>query len=634
MTIRKDDPRLTAYALGEMSTAETKAFEEELARDPSAFSEVDAIRALGRELETELASVPTPILDPDRREALASVTTRATSPRPINAVTVRTVVGVAAVLLLLLGLAVFSVLSQGGGGQGLRVATESAEVPAGAEAPAASPMDMPAFVMDEEDEAGPAPDFWTEGYDRIRENPFVHVADQDHSTFSIDVDTASYANVRRFLQAQGRMPPPGAVRIEEMVNYFSYAYVPPADDAERPFAVHAAVTACPWEPKHRLARIALKGKTMRPETRPQANLVFLLDVSGSMNQANKLPLLKQSMKLLVDQLEPADRVAIAVYAGAAGLVLPSTTADQKTEIVGALDRLEAGGSTNGGAGIELAYRVASEHLVPEGVNRVILCTDGDFNVGVSDRSRLTRLIEEKAQTGVYLSVLGFGTGNYKDARMEELSNKGNGNYAYVDTLREARKVLVEQGSGTLVTIAKDVKIQVFFNPLKVAGWRLIGYENRLLRKEDFHDDTKDAGEIGAGHAVTALYELVPVGVEVPARKGDENPFTRGRGPGHANLSDAVMQVRLRYKEPTASESQMLAYDVFDRGDAFEDSDVDFQWASAVAGFGMMLRDSPNKGQCTWPLVEEIAGAARGRDPDGYRAECLQLIRLASSIDDR
>lgn len=353
--------------------------------------------------------------------------------------------------------------------------------------------------------------FNTEQYDRIYENPFLKVDKNPLSTFSIDVDTASYANIRRYLNNNSR-PPKDSVRIEEMINYFSYDY--PAPKGDDPFSVNVEIGSCPWKGKHRLVRIGLKGKEIPANQRPSSNIVFLLDVSGSMMYGNKLPLLKKGLKLMVQNLHENDRVAIVVYAGASGLVLPSTSCEKKNTILEALDKLRAGGSTNGGAGIQLAYKVAIENFIPGGTNRVILATDGDFNVGTTGRGDLIRLIQEKAKSKVFLTILGFGMGNYKDATLEQIANKGNGNYAYIDSLKEARKVLVQQIGGTLVTIAKDVKIQIEFNPTKVNAYRLIGYENRLLRNEDFNDDTKDAGEIGAGHTVTALYEIVPAGVNI------------------------------------------------------------------------------------------------------------------------
>jgi Ca-activated chloride channel family protein len=371
--------------------------------------------------------------------------------------------------------------------------------------------------------------FDAESYDQILEKPFVEPRREPLSTFSIDVDTASYSNVRRFL-SQGVLPPPGAVRIEEMINYFEYDY--PEPDGEHPFAVDVEVAECPWNPEHRLARIGIQGQFLSDDERPQANLVFLIDVSGSMQPPNKLPLLKQALEMLVRELRPDDSVAMVVYAGASGLVLPPTPCRNKSAIFAALSNLQAGGSTNGGAGIQLAYDTAEDNLIDGGVNRVILATDGDFNVGITDRSDLVHLIEEKAAGGVFLTVLGFGMGNLKDATLEKLADKGNGHYAYIDTLAEAEKVLVNELNATLVTIAKDVKIQVEFNPEQVAGYRLIGYENRALAAQDFNDDTKDAGEIGAGHTVTALYEIVPIGAPVPqwesvaaAEPGKVEPWT-------------------------------------------------------------------------------------------------------------
>ncbi len=484
----------------------------------------------------------------------------------------------------------------------------------------------------------------TEAYAFRKDNGYLRVADQPLSTFSIDVDTASYANVRRFL-TQGQRPPADAVRIEELVNYFPYRYAPPTDNA--PFAAHLEVASAPWAPEHRLVRIGLKGREVSDAQRPAANLVFLLDVSGSMNQPNKLPLVKQSLRLLVNKLRADDRVAIAVYAGASGLALPSTLAGKKAEILDAIDRLEAGGSTNGALGIQLAYDIAKANFVPGGVNRVILATDGDFNVGVTSEGELTRLIEEKAKSGVFLSVLGFGMGNYKDSTLEQLADKGNGNYAYIDTLAEAKKSLVEQAGGTLVTIAKDVKIQVEFNPAQVAAYRLIGYENRLLAKEDFKNDKVDAGEIGAGHTVTALYEVVPAGAEmpteVPAVDGlkyqrvvstgaTATPPSKSRGEvAAAPFSAEMLTVKIRYKEPTSDVSTPLEFPLRDTGGRFEDASADFKFAAAVAGFGMALRESPHRGQLTLAAVADWGRAGLGDDPGGYRTEFLGLVKQAEAL---
>jgi Ca-activated chloride channel homolog len=467
----------------------------------------------------------------------------------------------------------------------------------------------------------------TEAYDRIYDNEFKAVAQDPLSTFSIDVDTASYANVRRFL-SHGQLPPKDAVRIEEMVNYFPYNYAPPAGD--KPFAVHVEVAGCPWHKEHRLVRVGLKGKEIDPRQRPPCNLVFLIDVSGSMQPENRLPLVKRSLKLLVEQLTERDRIALVVYAGTSGLVLPSTPCGDKAPVLAALDRLEAGGSTNGGAGIELAYRVAAQHFIPGGSNRVILATDGDFNVGVTDRGSLVRLVEEKAKTKVFLTVLGFGMGNLKDATMEQLADKGHGNYAYIDTLGEARKVLVEQASGTLVTIAKDVKVQVEFNPAKAAGYRLIGYENRVLAHQDFNDDKKDAGDIGAGHTVTALYEVVPAGQPLDVPAVDPLKYRKPAEVKEGAADGELLTVKLRYKEPDGDQSELLQVPVTDSGASAERASADFRFAAAVAAFGMLLRDSPHKGSAGYAAVRELAGDARNFDPNAHRAEFLKLVEAAES----
>ena len=468
----------------------------------------------------------------------------------------------------------------------------------------------------------------TEAYDAIVENPFKRVADDPLSTFSIDVDTASYANVRRFL-SRYRRPPKGAVRIEELINYFKYDYAPPTDG--EPFAAHVEVSDCPWNMKHRLIRIGLKGKVPPKGERPACNLVFLLDVSGSMNPSNKLPLVREAMKLLVSRLRDADRVAIVVYAGASGLVLDSTPCTDKARIVGALDRLRAGGSTNGGAGIQLAYRVAEAHFIPKGVNRVILCTDGDFNVGTTDRSSLVGLIKKKAKSGVFLTVLGFGMGNYKDGALEQLADKGNGNYGYVDTLREAQKLFVDQLAGTLITIAKDVKIQVEFNPSRVAAYRLIGYENRMLRHQDFNDDTKDAGEIGAGHTVTALYEIVPAGGKVDVPGVDPLKYQKPVTPTKAADSGEVMTLKLRYKQPDGDKSKLMVSAVKDAGEKLDKASRDFKFTASVAMFGLVLRDSKHKGTATLDGVIELAGEGKGPDKKGYRAEFIGLAKKAKAV---
>jgi Ca-activated chloride channel family protein len=476
------------------------------------------------------------------------------------------------------------------------------------------------------------PPFHSEGYDRIDDNPFLEVGANPLSTFSIDVDTASYANVRRFI-TRSTLPPKDAVRIEEMVNYFDYDYPPPADG--EPFSVNVEIAGAPWKPDHRLMRIGLKGAPVPRDGRPPLNLVFLLDVSGSMGSPEKLPLLKQAMRLLVEELRENDQVAIVVYAGASGMVLPRTSGDQKRVILDALDRLEAGGSTNGGEGIRLAYDHAVAHFIPGGTNRVVLATDGDFNVGVTSQGDLTRLIEERAESGVFLSVLGFGMGNYKDSMLEKLADRGNGNYAYIDSLSEARKVLVREMGSTLVTIAKDVKIQIEFNPAEVSSYRLIGYENRVLRAEDFNDDEKDAGEIGAGHTVTALYEIVPAGAPLDdARSVDPLKYQRPLEATERASTGELLTVKLRYKEPDGETSRLLQRPVRDEGTSYSGATPDFKFAAAVASFGMILRDSPHKGDATIDGVLALAREGLGPDRNGYRAEFLVLARQAGSMRGR
>ena len=478
----------------------------------------------------------------------------------------------------------------------------------------------------------PCPPADTESYAPIQGNTFKQVADEPLSTFSIDVDTASYANVRRFLRA-GQLPPPDAVRVEEMVNYFPYDYAPPK--GQTPFAVHVESAACPWAPAHALVRIALKGKSLDAEQRPPCNLVFLIDVSGSMMPDNKLPLVKKSIQLLARQLDARERVTLAVYAGAAGLVLPPTPASDLATIDAAVENLQAGGSTAGGAGIRLAYDEARQSFLPDGNNRVVLCTDGDFNVGVSSNADMTKLIEENRNNGVFLTVLGFGMGNYKDDRLETLADKGNGNYAYVDSFSEARKVLAEQAAGTLFAIAKDVKLQIEFNPAQVSAYRLVGYENRLLAKEDFNDDKKDAGELGAGHAVTAFYEVVPVGAEAapgvdplkyqPA--ADKPAATRRR----ANDNPEWLTVKLRYKLPKADRSAKIEVPFAGSAAPFAEASTDFRFAAGVATAGLMLRGDRSTTDLGFDDVAAWTAAAVGTDLGGHRREFLGLLRNAAAL---
>ncbi len=474
----------------------------------------------------------------------------------------------------------------------------------------------------------PRPEMNREAYDRIEENAFKSALRDPLSTFSIDVDTASYANVRRIL-GESRMPPKDAVRIEEMINYFTYDYAGPKDDV--PFAVHTEVSTAPWNPKHRLVHIGLQGLKVDTAALPPSNLVFLFDVSGSMNSPDKLPLLKAAFRLLVDNLRPQDRVAIVVYAGAAGLVLPSTPGKQKPEILAAIDRLSAGGSTAGGAGIKLAYQVARDNFVKGGNNRIILATDGDFNVGASSDGELERMIETERESGVFLTILGFGRGNYQDAKMEKLSNKGNGNAAYIDSILEAKKVLVTEMGGTLLTIAKDVKIQVEFNPAKVKGYRLVGYENRALANEDFNDDKKDAGELGAGHSVTVLYEIIPAGSDEEVPGVDPLKYQASGISEAAKKSPELMTVKLRYKAPDGDKSKLITQPIIDAETPLAKTSADFRFSAAVAGFGMLLRDSKFKGDLTWDAVAQQAKGAMGDDGESYRFEFVQLVKKAALL---
>ena len=480
-----------------------------------------------------------------------------------------------------------------------------------------------------------------ERYDQLVENRVLSASEQPLSTFSIDVDTASYANVRRFITS-GRLPPPAAVRIEEMVNYFRYDY--PQPDGDRPFAVSVEAAECPWNAGRRLVRIGLQGRDIDRRERPAGNLVFLIDVSGSMGDANKLPLVKQALAMLVEELTENDSVAIVTYAGDAGLKLPATSGDQKQKILAAIESLASGGSTHGSAGINLAYEQAAERFIAGGVNRVILATDGDLNVGVTSDEALVDLIRRKAAGGTFLTVLGFGEGNLQDSKMEKIADNGNGVYAYIDGAREARKVLVEQLTGSTITIAKDVKIQVEFNPSQVASYRLLGYENRAMAAQDFRNDRKDAGEIGAGHSVTAIYEITLVGDGADGGGGAEPlkyqpsqpkpaPVAAAAPLVDAETSRELLTVKLRWKRPDGDTSVLDEVPLVERGGAFERASADLRFASAVAAFGMVLRNSDSRGEATLPMVAKIAGGALGADRGGYRAELLDLVRKAEVLRD-
>lgn len=518
----------------------------------------------------------------------------------------------------------------GGGGQGLagvgRLGGSQAFRMAPKPSAVLAPPPAPTGALSERERDG---QMNTENYAHVSENPFLSVQNQPLSTFSVDVDTASYSNSRRFL-AEGTLPPKDAIRIEEWVNYFAYDYAPPTGSA--PFAVSAEVTSCPWNSAHKLVRIGIKGKEIREENLPARNLVFLLDVSGSMMSSDKLPLVKRGLALMTDSLRPQDSIAIVVYAGNSGLVLPATSGRERGKILRALETLEAGGSTNGGAGIQLAYAVAQQQFKKGGINRVILATDGDFNVGTTSDGELTRLIEEKRKSGVFLTVLGFGTGNTKDSTMEMLADKGNGNYAYVDTLAEARKVLVREAGSTLVTIAKDVKLQVEMNPLKVASYKLIGYENRLLAKEDFNDDKKDAGEIGAGHTVTALYEVVPKGApSATTTSVDPLKYQAPGSPTPSASSSELMTVSVRYKPPQSDVSTKLSVVVADQTKPIDQASDDYRFGVAVANVALLLRGSADVKQSSLESARALAAGAVGPDLHGDRHEFLAMVDEARRL---
>ena len=478
-----------------------------------------------------------------------------------------------------------------------------------------------------QNESGEKP-YNTEDYDNIVENKFLAATQNPLSTFSIDVDEASYSNVRRYLE-NGSIPPAGAVRIEEMINYFDYDYTKPTNG--EPFTVNTEISECPWNPQHKLVHIGLQGKEIPVDNLPPSNMVFLVDVSGSMDEPNKLPLVQASMNMLVDQLREKDKVAIVVYAGSAGLVLPSTSGANKIKIKEAIDNLQAGGSTAGGEGIKLAYKTAKENFIKNGNNRIILATDGDFNVGASSDDDLVRMIEQERKSSVFLSVLGYGMGNYKDNKMQQLADKGNGNHSYIDNINEARKVLVNEFGSTLFTIAKDVKIQIEFNPSKVQAYRLVGYENRMLASEDFNDDNKDAGELGSGHTVTALYEVIPVGVKDDFTKAVDPLKYQSNDKKIVSNTEEIMTIKLRYKKPDEDVSKLITHTVMDNHTAVANTSDNFRFSAAVAEFGLLLRSSDYKQQSSYSQVVSMAKGARGMDDNGYRAEFIRLVQSATSL---
>ena len=471
----------------------------------------------------------------------------------------------------------------------------------------------------------------SETYQDIKENTFLSPLKDPLSTFAVDVDAASYSNVRRMINA-GQLPPKDAVRVEEMINYFQYNLNPPTNGD--PVKIYTELSVAPWNPEHKLMRIALKAKNMPTEKLPASNFVFLIDVSGSMFGANRLPLVKSSLKLLVDQLRPEDKVAIVTYAGSAGLKLKSTSGSQKMTIKQAIDELEAGGSTAGGAGIKLAYNIARENFIKDGNNRIVLATDGDFNVGASSDEAMEDLISRERQSGVNLTVLGYGMGNLKDSKMEILANKGHGNYAYIDNISEARKAMVTEFGGTMFTVAKDVKIQVEFNPAYVQAYRLVGYEIRLLEAEDFNNDTKLGGDMGVGHTVTALYELIPTGIISQIfGKVDPLKYQKDKQTPAGASNGELATVKFRYKEPTSDRSKLQQQVVSDKAIAIENASEDFRFATAVAEFGMLIRNSEFKQKANFQRLITRAKAAKGKDDEGYRAEFIRMAENSKSLFD-
>jgi Ca-activated chloride channel family protein len=647
-----DGTKVTAYALGELDDEERSRVEPLIAGSESALREVAQIKEAAAILHEAFGFEPRHELTPPQRLAIEAAATgpgvavsprRRHIPRALRWAAVLAVAAAGALAVVSIMLPSLYRARVPPASDGFTYASPGALTPPPAvRRPQSEGLGQErleelrslGYVGGEtgahevEELRAPSAPFNTESYGHIPEALFVLVAQDPRSTFSVDVDTASYAIVRRFLNA-GRLPPRDAVRIEELVNYFPYAYAPPTDG--RPFAVHMDTAACPWAPRHLLVRIGIKGREVPRRERPPANLVFLLDVSGSMDAPDKLPLVKAAMRLLVDELDPKDRVAIVVYAGAEGLALPSTPATERTTILSAIEALSPGGTTHGSAGIRLAYETATTHFIKGGINRVILATDGDFNVGVTSPGALVRLIEKKARTGVFLTTLGFGRGNLKDSTLEKLADHGNGNYAYIDGLSEARKVLVEQVGATLVTIAKDVKLQVEFNPRRVQAFRLIGYENRVLAHQDFNDDRRDAGDIGAGHTVTALYEIVPPGVELSLPRVDPLKYQEPPRPIAGPDTGELLTLKLRYKLPDEDRSALMEVPLEESDQAFEEAPPDFRFAAAVAAFGMTLRDSPNRGDASFARVLEWGRSGLGKDRTGARADFLHLVEEAKAL---
>jgi Ca-activated chloride channel family protein len=486
-----------------------------------------------------------------------------------------------------------------------------------------------ATIMDKNGLIEPEPQNNTNEYNKIEDNPFKSAQKEPLSTFSIDVDNASYSQVRYNIE-RGQLPQKDVVRIEEMINYFDYEYKQPT--GEHPFTINTELASCPWNPQNKLVHIGLQGKTLDYQNLKPSNLVFLIDISGSMDEENKLPLVKKSMAVLLNELSEKDKVSIVVYAGSEGLALPATPANQKDKIMEALDNLKAGGGTAGGKGITLAYKIAEENLIKGGNNRIILCSDGDFNVGVSSTAELVRMVEEKRKLDIYLTICGFGMGNYKDGRLEDVAKNANGNYFYIDNLQEAQKVFAKEMRANMFTIAKDVKIQVEFNPKWVQAYRLIGYENRVMANEDFNDDKKDAGELGAGHTVTALYEIVPVGVKSEYfPKTDDLKYQQNQLSNQSQTNE-LMTVKFRYKPLKKEESVLITQTIEKNAQDWESTSDNFRFSASVASFGMILRESPYKGKSNYEQILSMARGSKGKDDNGYRSDFIQMVESAKMLD--
>lgn len=632
MKLSPDDPKLTAYALGELPDHECAAVEAALAESPECLKAVEAIQTFAGQLTGELQQESAAALTPEQVQAVIQAGPDKDKIIPLfgDKRTSRTIWMIAAGFVLMLTLSSLFLPSltkakrESTPERVMMYAAPSASAPPSAIMDFYRESSEPARYIIPQNTITPSAT-----YQHYIENPFIPVAQEALSTFSTDVDTASYAIIRQFLN-RNMLPPPDAVRIEEMLNYFTYHY--PQPEGNVPFSVNMESASCPWNSEHRLLRVGLKGREMPQDKRPASNFVFLIDVSGSMSPADRLPLIKQSLRQLVKKMTEKDRVAMVVYASSSGVVLPSTSCANKEQVLEAIDRLEAGGSTNGGDGIQRAYSLAAENFIPGGVNRVILCTDGDFNVGITDRNELIRLIESKAKSGVFLTTLGVGMDNLQDATLQQLADKGNGNYHHLDSLEEGHKVLIEQMNSTLVTIAKDVKVQIEFNPAQVQAYRLIGYEKRMLRKEDFNNDAKDAGEIGAGHTVTALYEIVPIGAK-PVDNVDPLKYQAPAPPAKANTdgSKELCTVKLRYKQPEGDNSKLIAVPYVDSGASYGKASQDFKFAASVAVFGQILKGSTYTSNSSLDAVLELATEAKGEDAEGYRAEFLNLVKKAKEL---